>query len=537
MSSGLWLITSGAFIGQELAAEFGQMPPAFLPVGTRRLYEYQLERIGRDRPVYLTVPETYEIPRADLDRLNEAGATVIPVPDAINLGESVVFALNLIGGADQPVWQLHGDTLVEEFPRHQTDIIGVAESTEGYSWAEVSLDGERVTHIETVPAGHSSARRRPIACGYFAFASTTTLIRGITRARGNFIGGILDYARVRPLAAATVASWNDFGHVQTFFRSRRLVASARHFNSLKIDGRTARKTSRDGSKIRAEAAWFKAVPPSVGIYSARLINSGDDADGNAFYETEYGYLPTLSELFVFGALGAPAWSGIMRSCHEFLSACVGAATPEPSDPLLRELVVGKTAARLRQFADDTGFNIDGMLRYDGHPLPSLMQIAEDLAGQIDFRSGRRAHVMHGDFCFSNILYDSRVQRVRVIDPRGYVVANQPTTAGDLRYDMAKFAHSIVGRYDQIIAGRYSLDPPDGSRFFIEMEQAPHHAWLESSLADFSVDGVSAVGQEVRALTVSLFLSMLPLHSDRPDRQRAFIANALRLYAALEAQPA
>jgi hypothetical protein len=166
-----------------------------------------------------------------------------------------------------------------------------------------------------------------------------------------------------------------------------------------------------------------------------------------------------------------------------------------------------------------------------------MQIAEDLAGQIDFRSGRRAHVMHGDFCFSNILYDSRVQRVRVIDPRGYVVANQPTTAGDLRYDMAKFAHSIVGRYDQIIAGRYSLDPPDGSRFFIEMEQAPHHAWLESSLADFSVDGVSAVGQEVRALTVSLFLSMLPLHSDRPDRQRAFIANALRLYAALEAQPA
>ena len=34
----------------------------------------------------------------------------------------------------------------------------------------------------------------------------------------------------------------------------------------------------------------------------------------------------------------------------------------------------------------------------------------------------------------------------------------------------------------------------------------------------------------------LILSMLPLHSDRPDRQRAFIANALRLYAKLEADP-
>jgi hypothetical protein len=52
-----------------------------------------------------------------------------------------------------------------------------------------------------------------------------------------------------------------------------------------------------------------------------------------------------------------------------------------------------------------------------------------------------------------------------------------------------------------------------------------------------VDGIRASGPEVRAITVGLFLSMLPLHADRPDRQRAFIANALRLYAGLETQHA
>jgi hypothetical protein len=31
----------------------------------------------------------------------------------------------------------------------------------------------------------------------------------------------------------------------------------------------------------------------------------------------------------------------------------------------------------------------------------------------------------------------------------------------------------------------------------------------------------------------LFLSMLPLHADRPDRQGAFIANALRLFGDLD----
>jgi hypothetical protein len=271
----------------------------------------------------------------------------------------------------------------------------------------------------------------------------------------------------------------------------------------------------------------------VRIYAARLVDAGDEPDGSAFYETEYSYLPTLSELFVFGALGASVWSHILRSCEEFLANCASLRLGEAADPLLRELVVAKTFERLRRFADDTGFDVNGMVRYCGRPLPSLMQMAEDLASQIDFASGRQAHVMHGDFCFSNILYDARVQRIRVIDPRGYAQVGKPSIAGDLRYDMAKLAHSVIGRYDQIIAGRYSIGPSDGNRFTIAFEEAPHHAWLESALARLWVDEVCAGGREVRALTTCLFLSMLPLHADRPDRQRAFVANALRLYADLE----
>jgi len=54
MNGGLWLVMSGAYVTQELVAEFGQIPPSFLPVGNRRLYEYQFERIGPTRTIYLT---------------------------------------------------------------------------------------------------------------------------------------------------------------------------------------------------------------------------------------------------------------------------------------------------------------------------------------------------------------------------------------------------------------------------------------------------------------------------------------------------
>ncbi|MBC7168849.1 MAG: hypothetical protein H5U23_16020, partial [Phenylobacterium sp.] len=36
------LIMSGAAVGQELAAEFGPLPPSLLPVGVQRLYELQV---------------------------------------------------------------------------------------------------------------------------------------------------------------------------------------------------------------------------------------------------------------------------------------------------------------------------------------------------------------------------------------------------------------------------------------------------------------------------------------------------------------
>ncbi|MNF05243.1 hypothetical protein D3C80_2049270 [compost metagenome] len=39
-----------------------------------------------------------------------------------------------------------------------------------------------------------------------------------------------------------------------------------------------------------------------------------------------------------------------------------------------------------------------------------------------------------------------------------------------------------------------------------------------------------LGKDIMPLTVLLFLSMLPLHADRPDRQEAMLVNALRLYS-------
>lgn len=531
MTNGLWLITSSAFVEQELSAEFGHLPPAFLPVGVKRLYEYQLEQLGQKKSVFLMLPESYHIPSNDFDKLQTFKAEILKIPDGLSLGDAVVFALNIIGGPDQPVSILHGDTLIENIPESSYDEIGVSKSYEGYSWAEVHLDGDKVLGLETIAAGHTNTEQRKVASGYFSFSHSSALVRGIVRSRGDFIEGIMSYAKEYTLNAIETESWLDFGHLQTFFRSRRMLASARVFNTLQIDGRVVRKLSLDKLKMKAEAEWLNNLPPQLRVYSARLIDNGE-VDDKAFYETEYEYLPTLSELFVFGTLGQKQWTQILQSCCEFLSISRKISNDAPSDDVIGYLTKRKTFERLELFGLSSEFNIRQPLFYDNKPMPSLMQIASEIDKLIDIDFSQKQTVMHGDFCFSNILYSSRVQRVKVIDPRGYVRPGHYTIYGDPRYDLAKIAHSIFGRYDQIIAGRYSISFENGNNFCICFETNSHHRWLEKSWPDFLVGNVAVYSREIQAIMINLFLSMLPLHADRKDRQLAFIANALRLYSDL-----
>ncbi|MCR0982006.1 phosphotransferase [Roseomonas populi] len=531
-AGGIWLIMSGAYVGGELAAEFGKLPPAFLPVGMARLYEYHLARLGARRPIYFTVPESYEITVEDRRRIEELGVTVLPLPEHLQLGEAVVYAVNTVGGPDQPLRILHGDTLINDLPLDETDLIALADNVDGYSWAEAEVVGGNIRALETLPAGSERASGRLVAAGYFAFSSSVDLVRSITRARGDFVGGINLYAGERPIQAHQAQNWFDFGHAQTYFRSRRAVTTARSFNTLRLDGRTARKMSEDGAKMRAEAHWLREVPPAVQLYGARVLDSGE-SEGLPFYETEYQYIPTLSELFVFGSLNRPVWTRIMESCAEFLTVCARNGTDESSKPLLRKLAIDKTVSRLEDYARLTQFDIDKPVSFAGRPFPSLLGIAQKLAALLEGSTDRSLVVMHGDFCFSNILYDSRSRRIKVIDPRGYIETGTPSLLGDQRYDLAKLAHSIIGRYDHIIAGRYTTSANDGYRLSINFERTPQQAWLQSLFSEVVLTQTKASAQEVQAVMTGLFLSMLPLHADRPDRQRAFIANALRLYGMLE----
>lgn len=515
------LITSGAYVGSELQAEFGAIPPAFLPVGPRRLIEHQRPRLDRPARRLLSLPACFALDADEATMLAALGIEVVRVDPALSLGRSITAALDAahVGG---PLEILHGDTLAALPAAFPGDAMSVGAVADGYHWAVAQVANGRIARIDDdagdTPAGSC------ILTGYFAFADSAALSAALDAAGHRFVAALDLHARARGVAAIDIPGWLDFGHLQTFFRSRHHLSAARHFNALAIDGAVVTKSSAQTGKLDAEAAWLRGLPPTLQIYAARLIEDRA-APPSGRYSTEYAYLPTVAEIYL-SRLGQRGWRRILDAMGEWIDAAAAVGGDAPAD-CLATLAIAKTQARLAGIRAAIP-DFDTPLTVGGIAMPPASAILEEMEAIITAAPPLPGAVMHGDFCFSNILYNSRNQRICLIDPRGQIEDGKPVLAGDLRYDIAKLGHSILGRYDQIVAGQYRLEDADGD-LRLTLPDDPVKRWIEGEFLRMRAGGIAFDDPVVKAVIVTLFLSMIPLHSDDPRRQRAFFVNALRLH--------
>ena len=515
------LITSAAYINPSLASELGKLPPCMLPVQNRRLYLHQISLFeGSGEAVYISLPASYEISSHDSKLLSAHHVDVVKVPDNLSLGQSIVYSLNSIGRFDEDVYILHGDTLFGNLTM-EPDCYVVAKAEDNYSWAEA----DEMT--ETVYAG------------FFAFSSPLLLIKSITEKNNDFIAGVNLYRQKRQLKRVLSDSWMDFGLVNTYYRSISNLTTQRAFNSMHIDRFSIKKSSLDANKMIAESNWIQSLPKDLRHYAPAIWDSGV-AEGVGFYEMEYYYLSSLANLFVFCRHPQFVLNDILGACQAFISD-VARYRPSDEDVVRQiansnnELFLPKTIKRLEQYANKMGVSLDEPWRINGVLTPSLREIAIETGAMIASDKTEFVTLMHGDFCFSNILYDFKSKSIKVIDPRGIDNNGNLSIYGDLRYDVGKLAHSIIGLYDFIIAGlfEYSENAPYDVKLTFEINdgiKAAQESFQKMTFAGWNIEELN-----VYPILVHLFLSMLPLHSDNVERQKAMLANALRLYIALKSK--
>ncbi|XAK34612.1 capsular biosynthesis protein [Campylobacter coli] len=501
------LIMSSAYCSADFELEFGKIPPSFLPLGNKRLYEYQVGLFRElNEVIILTLPQSFQVSRYDFLKLKSLGVKILYIPDSLQLGEALIYAINMNSPIDESIYILYGDTYFNSISYLKNHLV-VSKVKENYKWAY--LFDKKVLNYNTKEKDLEDCEL--VLSGFMNIEYPYFLIKCILDNKYSFIDGIKDYSKVYAFSIIQNNSWLDFGLITSYFHSKKSVSTQRVFNRLIIDENFITKSSNWSNKIKAEINWFRNFPQEYSIYLPRFYCKDTES-----YQLEYLYHNTLLDLFVFGRLPHYIWRSIFNSLKMFLKIIHGFKNNE-------KIVFDYRAKTLERSKHINNPNIDFAKKYsfNNYKYISVHEILNSLDKNITQKQD--IVLIHGDFCFSNIMYDFRSKSIKTFDPRGMDFNENITVYGDMCYDYAKLAHSVLGLYDFIISG-FARCEVQKDKIFLTVDISDEIIEIqEEFLAMFKID------EKICSIVIHLFASMLSLHTDDKNRQEALFANIFRLY--------
>lgn len=314
--------------------------------------------------------------------------------------------------------------------------------------------------------------------------------------------------------------WHDLGHRSTHAASRRSRLPSRAFNQLthckKRD--VIVKKSNDQERLHSEKKYLEALPLSLRRHFPTILPS-EEHEANALVMEAIPF-PSLAELYLHWDIGPNSWVSILERLYNIQNEfCAAQATQIGSSDWLFS---NKLQSRWQELIA-AGSNPDCWwmreLCINGQWFPTLCEQIETLIIHLTpLEENAALGLIHGDFCFNNILCDPLYTAIRLIDPRGERApsGNWSRGTGDRRYDLAKLFHSIGGHYDAIVNNLFQVKWNSSEELEIQIYIPTNQLFLEKTFEQLFLSEDCSM-KELQLLTASLFFSMLPLHQEDPDR--------------------
>jgi hypothetical protein len=504
----LGILLSSTYIDEKLALYYGAVPPSFLPVSGKRLYRKQIEVLSEScNKIVLTLPANYILPTSDAIFLKEIDVDVLRLNVNLSIGEAIKYVL--LTYQDYNCAEiLYGDTLV--FGSLSENEFVLVKKPNDEIWGS-----NRSIGSFSSKQGHD---RSLIMAGRFCLSDCGLFIT--TMSDDNFeIMTILErYNGINPFQYFETDLWYDFGHLSTIQKSILSVPESRHFNNISVLEDRVRKSSVNSEKLLAEVSWYLNIPDEYRKYTAAITNTATFA-----YEIEYISDPTFQELLIFGNFSEQTWRNIFRVVVNYFHHSLNLRLSDDfaSTPCLelRRLVEEKTKNRVSLFLNETSSLED----FDSREIRRLL--SEDFIDfnirQIDFFTDRYLGFFHGDMCASNIFWNPSNDSLKLIDPRGGGAADGFGIIGDIRYDVAKLYQSFVLGYDFVMKGRYNFIEARHYRSLVILDDEKK-SFFELEFNEMVCKPLGIRLSEIHSISLLLLVGLLPLHSDRPDRQNAFM---------------
>jgi dTDP-glucose pyrophosphorylase len=424
-----------------------------------------------------------------------------------------------------------GDTLIRDSYHSDDNFVYTGEVEDSRRWCIVETNQESRIISYVDKKGSVGGSSNALA-GYYHLLKGDHLRSCVTAAIENGereLSNVLRrYDAGYPIKALPVDEWYDFGHIDHLVDARRRLLQPRFFNSLTINPvlNTITKVSENNEKLLDELNWYLNIPDDLKVLTPRIVRHESKNGRLEVVQEYYGY-PTLAELYVYGDLQPDNWLSILKHVlriHAEFRRFTGELAPQATT----DVYFNKTYDRMESLKADPQWEsllAKDELLFNDRRLRGIYALRDQLRTRADELAGTAlGSVIHGDLCFSNILFDVNNQIIRLIDPRGSF--GEKGVLGDARYDIAKLRHSVCGLYDFIVADAFQLEEVDG----VFNTQILANGTPKALAPEFD-RLVSEAGYDLNDIGLIeglLFVSMVPLHRGHPKRQLMMYLTGLSL---------
>lgn len=539
------LIPSAKVVNDELKEKFGIIPNVMVPLNGKTILDNLYEKyVNSFDHIIVLVKEKSDIIEQYIT-IKNMKIKLVEIDKIVNLGYTIKCGFDFIKNnlefenIEEIIINL-GDTLVDDVDISElNNSILYANVDEPSRWTTFEYSNCKIINLyDKIEHNRSDC---PGFVGVFGISNIHGFYNSLQKSVNSttsesFYDAIIDYNNNNDFHFIKTDGWLDVGHADKYLKSKREV-KARYFNTIDIDKDRGIVTKRsdDKNKFYYEILWYLKLPLQIQYLAPRIFNYSLDYNDMYVSMEYYGY-NTLNELFVYSDLNNQLWEKIFSSIFftiDDMSKYKFSLNKEQVIKSISEMYVNKTINRLSKLKSDDKFNIffSSNIEINGHTFFGIDYYSSKLNSlmeKYDIYNIDSFNIIHGDFCFSNILYDTNADLIRLIDPRGKF--GEYDIYGDIRYDLAKISHSVMGKYDFIINDLFSIKV-DGNKLNYKLNHSNNLYNIEKIFLKYVNEYGYDINQ-IKLIEACLFLSMIPLHKDRPNRQYAMLATGIQIIDSL-----
>ncbi len=307
--------------------------------------------------------------------------------------------------------------------------------------------------------------------------------------------------------------------------------TTRAYNSFEINPTTRAsiiKTSEE-ERLKNETLYYLNLPKDLQVYFPRLIDHKFDSPYKM--ELEYYAYNNLGNEMVSSSYDEGFWEKVFDFLLGYIDSYKNSTSRDGDSADVLLMTVDKTENEYKKLIE--GFEFFNNLKdekefeFNGRILDSFDVIWDNIKEYIKTNfTADKFYYIHGDLCFSNILYgvNSITQDLilKMIDPRGSF--GKTPYFGDPYYDLAKISHSCNGGYEYLIYDKFKLDV-DKNSFNLHYENEENKLRINEKFVE-KMGGFDF--KKISIIEGCIFIGMCARHYDSLERQKAMFITGLNI---------